>query len=219
MNPPAHGDQGDSGEHLDPMALVRRGYDAASCAYRADDHDDALYRTWAERLDTQLLAESRVVDLGCGCGVPMSRTLVECGHRVTGVDFSEVQIARARRLVPGAVFMCEDLTTVRFEQGSVDAVVCLYSIIHVPVVEHASLLRRVGSWLRPGGVLLLTAGVDAWTGSEAGWLGTDAPMWWSQADAASYRRWLFDGGFVIDEAVTVPDGDSAHALFWARRDG
>ncbi len=202
----------------DRVALVRQGYDAASSAYRADDHDDELYRSWADRLDRQVMPASRVVDLGCGCGVPMARALAERGHRVVGVDFSDVQIERARRLVPGAVFVCEDLTNVRFEPGSLDAVVFLYAIIHVPVVEHPALLERVGTWLRPGGVLLLTAGAEAWVGTEEGWLGTEATMWWSQADAESYRRWLTDAGFVIDEQIAVPDGASAHALFWARID-
>ena len=98
-----------------------------------------------------------------------------------------------------------------------DAAVMLYSIIHVPVAEHRSLLERVCTWLRPGGLLVLTAGVDEWTGGEDGWFGTEATMWWSQADAASYRRWLTGSGFVIDDEAIVPDGESAHTLFWAHR--
>jgi hypothetical protein len=92
----------------------------------------------------------------------------------------------------------------------------LYSIIHVPLEEQQELIRRVASWLCPGGVLLMTAGMHAWIGSEDNWLGTSATMCWSQADAPTYRTWLESAGFVIDHEAIVPDGPSAHSIFWAR---
>jgi hypothetical protein len=66
-----------------------------------------------------------------------------------------------------------------------------------------------------GGQLVLTAGLQAWTGSEDRWLGTHVTMWWSQADADTYRTWLHAAGFVIDAESYIPDGTSAHTLFWA----
>ncbi len=91
----------------------------------------------------------------------------------------------------------------------------LYLIIHLPLEVQPVLIRRVASWLRPGGLLLITAGTKAWTGSEDGWLGTSATMWWSQADASTYRTWMETAGFVIDHETIVPDGSSEHSLFWA----
>jgi len=38
--------------------------------------------------------KSRVLDLGCGCGVPVARDLAAAGHEVIGVDVSEVQLQR-----------------------------------------------------------------------------------------------------------------------------
>jgi SAM-dependent methyltransferase len=77
---------------------------------------------------------------------------------VTGVDISDVQIERARRLVPRATFVRADATTVEFAPGSCDAVVTLFALIHIPLAEQPLLLTRIGSWLRPGGWLLATAG-------------------------------------------------------------
>ncbi|MEP6660228.1 MAG: class I SAM-dependent methyltransferase [Acidimicrobiales bacterium] len=194
---------------------VRRGYDVASCAYRADDAESGLYAAWIHRLDGVLPRCSRVVDLGCGCGVPVARDLAAAGHAVVGVDLSQTQIERARRLVPAGEFHCDDLAGVDFAEGSFDAAVFLYSIIHLPLDQQPVILQRVARWLRPGGVLALIAGVDAWTGSEDRWLGSDATMWWSQADSSTYRGWLEAAGFFIDEEVVVSEGLSAHALFWA----
>ena len=73
--------------------------------------------------------------------------------------------------------------------------------------------RPVGRWLRPGGWLLATTGHRAWTGTEDGWLGGEVPMWWSHADAATYRTWIEQAGLAVVAQEVVPEGDSAHALF------
>jgi SAM-dependent methyltransferase len=201
----------------DPKTIVRRGYDELSLRYRADDETPPHYGTWFRDLSGRVGQGTDVLDLGCGCGVPFARDVSAAGHRVVGVDNSEVQLERARRLVPGANFIRADATTVAFPAGSFDAVVCLYTIIHLPLGEQAPLLMRIATWLRADGWLLITTGHERWTGTEAGWLGGAATMWWSQADAATYRRWLIRAGFDVVDERHVPEGRSGHALFWARR--
>jgi 2-polyprenyl-3-methyl-5-hydroxy-6-metoxy-1,4-benzoquinol methylase len=197
--------------------VVRRGYDAVSSLYRSDDGDaDDPRRAWIERLLQRLPAGARVLDLGCGCGVPVARDLAAAGLAVTGVDLSDVQVERARSLVPTATFLRSDAADVSFPDGSFDAVVCLYMLIHVPLEEQPALLTRIASWLAPTGVLLLTTGHTAWTGTEQDWLGGGAPMWWSHADAATYRAWLADASLVVEAEEFVPEGGGGHALFWGR---
>jgi len=203
----------------DQADLVRRGYDALSYRYRADDAGAGHYAPWLERLLLLLPPAAAVLDLGCGCGVPVARTLADAGHHVTGVDISGVQVGRARALVPAATFIEADATRAEFGDDSFDAIVSLYALIHMPLAAQPGLLRRVGRWLRPSGWLLASTGHDAWTGSEQNWLGGTAPMYWSHADAAVSRRWIQDAGLVIAGEQTIPEGDSAHALFWAQRPG
>jgi SAM-dependent methyltransferase len=203
----------------DPRRIVADGYDAVSHRYRADDDAPPHHAGWIAELDERLPRGADVLDLGCGCGVPVARELVDAGHAVTGIDISPVQIERARRLVPQADFRIADLTEMRFAPSTFDAVVCLYAIIHVPLDEHAPLLGRIAGWLRPGGWLLLVTGETAWTGTEDDWLGGSAAMWWSHPDRATSRRWLTDAGFEVAEERRIPEGDGAHALFWARRVG
>jgi hypothetical protein len=90
-------------------------------------------------------------------------------------------------------------------------------IIHVPLVHQRSLFDGMLSWLKPGGWLLVTTGHRAWTGTEHGWLGGDVDMWWSHADAGTYRKWLDDAGFVVTDQRFAPEGDSGHEFFLARR--
>ena len=201
-----------------PKDIVRDGYDAISHRYRADDDDPEPYGVWAATLADRLPPGARVLDLGCGCGVPMTRTLAAQGFELTGVDISPVQIDRARSLVPGATFVCADAIDVEFPAASFDAVVCLYALIHVPQTEQPTILANVRRWLRPGGWLLATTGSQAWTGTEDGWLGGDATMWWSHPDAATYRRWLAAAGLRIESEEFVAEGASGHQLIGARSD-
>jgi SAM-dependent methyltransferase len=203
---------------FDPKALVRRGYDAVSYHYRADGDDEAGERgAWIAELQRRLPAGAEVLDLGCGCGVPVARALVRAGFAVTGVDLSDVQIDRARGLVPEATFLRADASEVSFRPDSFDAVVSLYMLIHLPLAEQPPLIRRIRQWLRPGGILLATTGHTAWTGTEPDWLGGGAPMWWSHPDAAAYRGWFEAAGLDVLSQDFVPEGGGGHALFWCRR--
>jgi 2-polyprenyl-3-methyl-5-hydroxy-6-metoxy-1,4-benzoquinol methylase len=198
-------------------ALVRRGYDAVSYHYRADDEEPGERGPWISALIERLEKGAAVLDLGCGCGLPVAKSLVQAGFTVTGVDLSDVQVQRARRLVPDATFLRADASDVSFPARSFDAVVSLYMFIHLPMDEQAPLLRRIAEWLRPGGILLATTGHTGWTGTDPDWLGGGAPMWWSHPDAATYRTWMTGAGLDIVSEEFVPEGNGGHALFWCRR--
>jgi 2-polyprenyl-3-methyl-5-hydroxy-6-metoxy-1,4-benzoquinol methylase len=200
-----------------PTELVQRGYDHLSHRYRGDHDDPGEYAPWLTHLQQQLPAHARVLDLGCGCGIPVAKTLADHGYQVTGVDLSEVQINRARELVPDATFLHADATQVEFPDRTFDAVVCLYALIHMPRDTQPRLLQRIATWLRPGGVLLATTGAQEWTGTQDHWLGGTAAMWWSHADAATYRDWITQAGLTIDSEQFVPEGNSGHQLFWTCR--
>lgn len=201
----------------DPKTIVRHGYDLVSRAYRADDADEGEYAPWLDILEKRIESGAKVLDLGCGCGVPVARRLAR-RYEVTGVDLSPVQIARARELVPEATFRCADMAAVTFPDESFAAVTCFFALIHLPLAEQPALLRAVRSWLRPGGVFLATVGHGEWTGIEKDWLGVrGGDMWWSHADTKTYRRWLDEAGFVVELEAFVPEGKSGHTFIAATR--
>ncbi|HEY0493388.1 MAG TPA: class I SAM-dependent methyltransferase [Candidatus Dormibacteraeota bacterium] len=201
--------------------LVRRGYDAISKAYRDDsgaaspetDQATAIYAQWVRELAPILPRGARVLDLGCGCGLPATRLLVKAGFEVVGVDFSAVQIQRARELVPDASFIQADMVTWEAEPASFDAVVSFYALIHVPLEDQKLLLPRIRQWLRSEGLFLATFGDRRWTGSEQ-YLGTT--MFWDHADARTYLRWLKKSGFNPLWNRFIPEGASGHALILSR---
>jgi len=143
--------------------------------------------------------------------------MAAAGFQVTGVDISDVQVERARRLVPAGTFIRADATTIEFPAQSFNAIVCLYALIHMPLASQPGLLQRAAGWLCPEGWLLAVTGHSAWTGTEENWLGGPAPMSWSQADAGTYRSWLEQAGLQITAQEFIPEGPGGHELFWARR--
>jgi SAM-dependent methyltransferase len=172
------------------------------------------YEGWLGELTPLLPAGSPVLELGCGCGVPVAQRLAE-QFEVTGVDISPVQIERARRLVPAARFVCGDMAGLTLAADSWAAVVSFYAIIHLPVEEQPGLFANIYRWLRPGGYLLATVGHRAWTGTEADWLG--ANMYWSHTDEATYREWLTTQGFSVRWTRFIPEGDGGHTLLLAEK--
>ena len=204
----------------DPKTIVREGYDRASIAYRGDEFrsEGSGYAYWLSRLERTLAPGSRVLDLGCGCGIPASRDLAR-GHRVTGVDLSPVQVARARRLVPGVRFLCADMAEVEFEPRSFDAAIALFSLINLPLPEQPVVITRVSSWLVPGGRFLAIVGKLASTRIEPDFRGVrGATMYWSHADVQTYREWFEQAGFVIEEEGSEPrDGNPGYAVIIGRR--
>jgi cyclopropane fatty-acyl-phospholipid synthase-like methyltransferase len=201
--------------------LVRRGYDAVSVAYRSDDgqaasssaEDVSRYAGWVAELASLLPDQATVVDLGCGAGLPATRELTGRGLRTIGVDFSAVQLRRARRLVPAASLVQADMTALRLQPASVDAVVSFFALIHVPLADQHDLFPRIRSWLRPGGYLLAITGADRWTGTGT-YLGAD--MFWDHADTATYLRWLTEERLEPSWHRYIPEGDSRHSLILAR---
>jgi SAM-dependent methyltransferase len=200
----------------DPKELVRRGYDAVSVRYDQEYGGPTKYQPWLGELRERVPAGGTVLDLGCGSGLPVARDLSVAGYRVTGVDISDVQIRRARELVPNAEFIRADVTDVDFGAASFDVIVSFFALIHLPLDDQPLLLQRIASWLKPGGLFIATTGYWAWTGVEENWLGGGSPMWWSHADADTYRSWITQAGLAIEREDFVPEGDGGHALFWAQ---
>jgi ubiquinone/menaquinone biosynthesis C-methylase UbiE len=195
--------------------LVEAGYDAMADAYLG----------WAARIEgdprarfldefTNRLADgARVLDLGCGAGMPSTRMLAQ-RFDVVGVDISEGQLELAREHVPQATFIHGDIAETSFADASFAGVVALYSISHLPRDEHAVLFRSIARWLEPGGLFLatLSAGeTQDWCGE---WLGV--PMFFSGHDADTNRALLTTAGFALlrDEIVEMREPEETVSFLW-----
>jgi SAM-dependent methyltransferase len=195
--------------------LVAHGYDRVADTYaRLEGEVEWPRMRWLDDLVSRLAPRSRVLDLGCGSGMPALRALVDRGHSALGVDVSGEQLARAAGHVPEAELIQASALDLDLPAGSLDAVVAFYVVDHVPRDEHASLLASVQGWLRPGGWLLITFEVDDEPGVVGEWLGE--PMFFSHFDAATNRRLVSEAGFEVvrAEEETQLEGDRSVPYLW-----
>lgn len=98
-------------------------------------------------LISRLTPPARVLDLGCGTGVPTARQFVEAGIDVVGVDESSTMVGLAKEQAPGGRYLHRDLREVE-DLGRFDAVVAFFSLIMLPKNDIPPLLRRLRARLR-----------------------------------------------------------------------
>jgi SAM-dependent methyltransferase len=193
-------------------SLVREGYDRIASSYheaRPHDGEDIALLT---EVANDLPNHSRVLDAGCGSGVPVARQLLEVGHDVTGLDFSSGQLSLARSNLAQCHLVQGDLTNLPFSNGSFDAVVSYYAIIHVPRAEHEALLSEIHRVLLHGGRALLCLGWGDLPEDRDpnSWLGV--PMFWSHFDEQTNLALLSKVGLSPQWSKRVGDpmGHASH---------
>ncbi|MFW5953606.1 MAG: class I SAM-dependent methyltransferase, partial [Candidatus Natronoplasma sp.] len=105
------------------------------------------------------------------------RYFVDKGYEVTGVDFVEKNIKRAKENVPEAKFLNADFSQLTYPKESFDAIVSFYAIFHIPRDEHLDLLEKMNRWLKSSGVILITMGTGDNERTESDFVGSK--MSWS----------------------------------------
>lgn len=188
---------------MDFKKTVKDGYNAIAHRYlaerRRDSEDVRLLQEFMERLP----AHVHVLDAGCGAGIPISQML-SGRFQVMGVDFSEAQIDLARKNVPDARFLCEDITKLEFPDQSFEGITSYYAIIHIPREEHQPLLANFYRMLKPNGIALLCLGAEHLVDDiDENYLGTR--MYWSHYDTETYLSMLRECGFSVIWSRHVSD--------------
>ncbi|MHC5538260.1 class I SAM-dependent methyltransferase [Singulisphaera rosea] len=98
-----------------------------------------------------------ILDLGCGCGIPISQALIDSGYFVSGVDASASMTAAFRNHFPRAPVACEPVEQSRFFDRPFDGVVSWGLMFLLPAETQVAVIRRVGAVLKPDGRFLFTS--------------------------------------------------------------
>jgi ubiquinone/menaquinone biosynthesis C-methylase UbiE len=188
---------------MDNKKLVQSGYNAIAADYLAARSETSEDVQLLQELVARLPKGAKVLDAGCGAGVPVAKILSSF-FDVTGVDFAQAQIEMARQLVPNAKFICHDIVDLNLPDASFDAVCSYYAIIHIPRQEHPKLLQNFHRMLKPGGLALLCLGAnDIEHDIEENYHGS--PMYWSHFDAETNLRLIGEAGFEIILSKDIAD--------------
>lgn len=183
-----------------------------------------------------------LVDLGAGTGA-LALASASLGSRVIAVDVSSAMLAvarkdAARRRITNVEFVQAGFLSYEHQGDPADLVYTRNALHHLPDFWKAIALRRVGSFLRPGGVLFLRDLVFSFDPGEAPvaiekWLAGAAEhpgAGWTRSELEAHVRdehstftWLLEpmlerAGFEIQEAEYRAPAYAAYVCVQRRPD-
>lgn len=143
----------------------------------------------------------RIIELGCGDGLPIGKDLLDGGFQYTGIDLSESQIELARKNNQNhqSAFIVGEMLSVMqsHQKNSIAGVCAFFSIFHIPRTHHVSLLSKIYDSLKPDGVFLITCGPAKWEDINKNWLVENNEMFWSSFSNKWYEITLQEVGFSL----------------------
>ncbi|MGW2665169.1 class I SAM-dependent methyltransferase [Nocardia tengchongensis] len=165
-------------------------------------------------------ADARVLDVGCGSGVPTARQLVDAGVRVVGIDISPAMIAAAAAAVPEAeLHTCSILD---FSETGFDGAVAFFSLLMLSRAEIEQALTVLHEAVQPGGYLLLSMVEADLDNAPVKFLDTDVRV--SGYPCGALERVVEQAGFdILDTRVvsympaTQPADLETHLYVFAQR--
>jgi len=154
--------------------MMQNSYDHIADQWHSNRRGPAYVEVLAyiDRLLDGVPSGAKVLDLGCGTGIPIARYIVQRGYRVVGVDQSKRMLEIARKEVPKANFIHADMVEIALADKFA-AAVAWDSVFHVERKHHSSIYRKLANSLETGGRLLLSVGgsgsasVSADSGAES----------------------------------------------------
>ena len=160
-----------------------------------------------------LRAGSRILELGCGNGVPITEALVKNGCRVIGLDSSIGMLARFRNTLSGTPVVRGDARQCPFLDGGFDAAISWGMMFHLPRDDQGTVLASVSRVLKPAAPFLFT-GAEIDGASDDGITGTMNGVTFHYYAVPSYRTLLAEHGFTL---VDVRDDPGVSTYFLAHK--
>lgn len=195
-----------------PKEIVENAYDNIADWYRDWAISQASPRErYTEKVLTNASANAsanaspRILEIGCGAGVPITRMLLDHGAEVVANDISAKMIEMARARCPEATFFPGDMGALDFARAYFDGAVSFYAVFHLPREEQKAMLAKVHAWLRPGAMLALNLATVDEEEIHGEMMGHG--LFWSSFDVEGNRAMVEGAGFEEVEFEVLEAGD------------
>jgi 2-polyprenyl-3-methyl-5-hydroxy-6-metoxy-1,4-benzoquinol methylase len=193
--------------------IVKAGYDKIAELYVKEREK---FENWRELQEfcSKLPSKAKILDVGCGMGIPIGGYLIQNGFEVVGIDLSSEMVKVARKNLPEATILEMNMTKIKFPPESFDGLISCYAIFHVPRERHAAIFESFHTILKTQGTMLVSVANCEWEEVE-NYLGTR--MFWSHYDPITTESLITDAGFEIEFGRTVESGGEKHHWVLARK--
>ncbi len=193
---------------MDYKEIVKSGYDNCFKAYSDARAGSNCFEV--KELKKLLEHGSKVLDIGCGDGVPILLELKDkC--EIHGVDISSRQIEQAKVNFEDGTFLNRDIMEVEYDYHSFDAIISFYTLFHIKREFHEKLFIKMNRWLKIGGYLLCTVSdTDDGEYTENDFFGVE--MFWSNYGLSTYLEFCSKNGFEILKTDTIGHGYNSEYL-------
>ncbi|MCP3097805.1 class I SAM-dependent methyltransferase [Myxococcus sp. K15C18031901] len=156
-------------------------------------------------LAASLPAGARVLDAGCGTGLPLTRVLVEHGCQVLGVDSSRELLARFQANLPHVPVLRAPIQSCELPSRTFDAAIAWGVLFHLRHDEQAQAIANIAGALKPGAAFLFTSGDTH--GSIDGAPMDGVPFRYHSYSVDGYRDLLVAQGLALEATHTDPGGN------------
>jgi SAM-dependent methyltransferase len=174
-----------------------------------------IERRWSRQRSTilNLKTGGALLDIGCSSGAFL-RALKGPAWQLHGVDTSAEEARKARTSTGAEVFAGDPLEA-PYQPESFDVITCFHTLEHV--YEPLELLRKIFTWLRPGGILyLILPNIDSWEACIFGsyWYGLELPRHLFHFSPSSLERAIEAVHLRTVKLDTREDSFSEHSLHY-----
>ncbi|KAK0246633.1 hypothetical protein LTS09_018227 [Friedmanniomyces endolithicus] len=199
-------------------------WDGLNIEYEHAYRNNPFKRAMVSQAIALLSPGSRILDVGCGTGVPVAQMLSVAGMDVTGTDVAPKMIELARRRVKGT-FEIADMADYKPKE-SYDAIFIIYSQLGLEYATFHGAVSRLIHSLRPDGLLAIgqspadkiPKGDPAWDATNTYAEGYDLPFWGEPFATLMFtregqRRFLESMGlYIVYDTLDVfqPDNPKCH---------
>lgn len=202
-------------DNLGIFKMIEESYDKMGEAYHRT-RDNKKFNSELEKFTELLPRAGRVLDAGCGVGIPVSKFLVKKGFSVTGVDISKKLIDLAKENVPEANFHQKNIFELDFPDDSFDGIICVYTLWHIPRNNHQSIINNFHRMLKTNGILVLNTGIFESDGMSKFF---GEPMLWSNNSPQKTLAITKENGFeILSEGILSLGGENQYWIFAKKED-
>jgi predicted TPR repeat methyltransferase len=96
----------------------------------------------------------KVLDLGCGTGIPIGKRLQKAGFRVVGVDYADEMVKEFQKNLPDSLVLRILMTDIKWKE-EFEGIISSFSLLCLPPKEFIQMPNKIIHALKKGGYFLL----------------------------------------------------------------